>query len=354
MPLLAVALIAVGTLTCSPGYILRAGIEEAKILSRRRPIESVIQDPTTDDEVRRKLSLVLQARTFADEYLGLDVNESYTTYSWIDRDTLALVISAAYRDRFQPVTWWFPIVGRVPYKGFFDVEAARRAAAELERQGYDTYLRPTSAFSTLGWFNDPLLSTLLRYDDVSLVATVIHELTHNTLFVPSQVAFNESFATFVGDRGAIAFFCQLEGEAGERCRQAKADWSDNLIFGRFLEELIADLERVFARAELSPEERIALRDDVFARARERFVREVQPRLSRPGYRGFARMQPNNALLIAWRIYYDRLHLFDTVYERAGHDLPTAIRLIRAAVDSARAEPFTALAVLAGGPGAPGR
>ncbi len=347
IPLAMIALVAGASLTCStPRYIVRAGIEEARILSRRQPIEQVVRDPSTSDDVRHKLALVLQARTFARERLGLDVGESYTTYSWIDRDTLAMVLSAAHRDRFEAVTWTFPIVGRIPYKGYFSLEEAQDAAAALEREGFDTYIRPTSAFSTLGWFNDPLLSTLLRYDDVSLVSTVIHELAHNTLFIPSQVSFNESFASFVGDRGAIEFFCGLEGEDGERCREARARWSDNVIFGRFLEGLIADLEVLYARPDLTSEEKISRREQVYASARERFIRDVQPRLSIPGYRGVARMEPNNARLIAWRLYYDRLWLFDEAFERQGGDLPGTIRAIRAAVEHSGDAPFEALERLA--------
>lgn len=345
MPLLAVALIAVGTLTCSPGYILRAGIEEAKILSRRRPIESVIQDPTTDDEVRRKLSLVLQARTFADEYLGLDVNESYTTYSWIDRDTLALVISAAYRDRFQPVTWWFPIVGRVPYKGFFDVEAARRAAAELERQGYDTYLRPTSAFSTLGWFADPVLSTMLRYDDVGLFATIVHELTHSTHFIPSQVPFNESFANFVGDRGAVDYFCGLEGDEGERCRIARLQWRNDILFSEYLGRLVPGLEEVYGRTDLTREEKVAMRKEVHERTMQEFLAEYGDELA-PGYRRLIEQPLNNARLVGLRLYYHRLELFEAVLQRHDQDLRAAIAAI---IEGTRgsSEPWAVLERLAG-------
>src|ERR1700741_2856883 len=153
------AVLAAGLASCSPGYVLRGAWEEGKILGRRRPIVQVIADPRQTPETRRKLQLVLAAREFGRDALGERVGESYTLYAEKESDTLATVLSAAYRDRFAAKTWWFPIVGSVPYKGFFHEEDARREAARLEAEGYDIYMRPTSAFSTLGWFNDPVLST---------------------------------------------------------------------------------------------------------------------------------------------------------------------------------------------------
>ncbi|MBI4546274.1 MAG: aminopeptidase [Gemmatimonadetes bacterium] len=346
--LLVLAAAAAGSLTCTPLYVLRAGIEEGKILSRRRPIMELVDDPATSAETRRKLRLVLEARTFAREALGLAAGSSYTSYSWVDRDTLALVVSAARRDRFQQLTWWFPIVGHVPYKGFFSARAAQRAAEELEQEGYDTYVRPTSAFSTLGWFSDPLLSTLLRASDVNLVSTVIHELTHNSLFLPGQVGFNESFASFVGERGAILFFCSLEGQQGQRCQEAERGWADNLRFAAFLSDLIRELETLYARADLSFEQRLGARETVFQRARSRFAAEVEPALETSAYRGFGRLRWNNALLIARRVYHDRLHLFEAAWQRAAGDLPAAVRAIRAAARRSPADPFAALGQLAGG------
>jgi predicted aminopeptidase len=341
------ALAAVGaSLTCSPLYVLRAGIEEARILSRRRPIDSVIAHPATDSTTRRKLELVLQARDFAGHVLDLDAGHSYTTYSWVESDTLLLVLSAAHRDRFEPHMWWFPIVGRVPYKGFFDFDAAHAAAARLAAEGFDTYVRPSGAFSTLGWFNDPLLNTVLRYGDVGLVSTVVHELLHNTVFIPSHVAFNESFANFVGDRGAIHFFCARDGDDAERCALARAVWEDNLRFGAFLSALVNELEALYD-SDLPRADKLARRERIFHDARSRFEREVEPALRTSSFRGFARGQLDNATLIGVRLYYDRLDLFDAVLDRLDGDLPAAIRAIAAAAQQSD-DPFAALEQLARG------
>lgn len=333
------------TSACSPFYIARAGYEEAKILSRRTPIEKVVADPRTDPETRRKLELVLQARTFSENALGLAAAKNYTSYSRLDRDTLALVLSAAPNDGFTPYTWWFPIVGRVPYKGFFSERSARKAAEKLERKGYDTYIRPTAAFSTLGWFSDPVLSTMLKYDDVGLFSTVVHELTHSTLFIPSQVAFNESFANFVGDRGAVDYFCNLEGEDGERCRIARIQWENDLLFSRYLGTLIPALEEVYARKDLLPEEKLSLRQEVYRSHQEAFLEMHGDRLT-PGLQRLIREPLNNARIVAIRLYYDRLHLFDEALKRYGDDMRVTIAAIIEAT-RASAEPYVALAHLAG-------
>lgn len=353
IPFLVLALCAAAAgLGCSPGYVVRAGIAESRILSRRRPIEAVTRDPATPDETRRKLRLVTAARDFAEHALELDAGDSYTTYSRVDSDTLLLVVSGAYRDRFVPYTWWFPIVGRVPYKGFFDFDAARREAGGLERAGFDSYVRPSAAFSTLGWFNDPVLSTVLRYTDVGLVSTVIHEILHNTLFIPSQVAFNESLASFVGDRGAIDFFCSRDGDDADTCREARDEWADNLVFGDFLSRLTDDLDALYGRDDVSSAEKIARRENVFDDARTRFRADVLPRLRTRNFRGFADRPLNNATLIGIRLYYRGLERFEAAFHACGDDLVATIHGIAAVTAQRRRDAYEALEELiaAGGSG----
>ena len=217
-------LIAIISVSPTGHYLARAAWEEARILARRRPIPELVNDPELPATLRAKLQLVLAARRFAVDSVHLNAGASFTTYSPLDRDTLVLVASAAYPDRLERYTWWFPVVGRVPYKGYFDVAAARAAVEDLRRRGFDTYLRPASAFSTLGWFNDPLLPTTLREDSVGLANTVIHELTHNTFYASGQAVFNESFANFVGAHGAAWFF-RSRGDAAAAAAST-ARWHD--------------------------------------------------------------------------------------------------------------------------------
>jgi predicted aminopeptidase len=255
------------------------------------------------------------------------------------------VVSGSRRDRFAAYTWWFPIVGRVPYKGFFQFELAHREAARLAAEGYDAHVRPAGAFSTLGWFNDPLLNTVLRYDDVSLVSTVIHEILHNTVYIPGQVAFNESFASFVGDRGAVEFFCLRDGPDAPRCRRAQDAWADNLRYAAFLSSLVGELEAVYGRDDLAYEEKLARREVIFDASRQRFLEEVEPHLLTRGYRGFLERPLNNATLIGTRLYYDRLGVFEAVYQHWGGDYLGAVHAILAAARDRANDPYGAAAAL---------
>lgn len=330
---------------CSPAYVLRAAWEEAKILNARKPIARIVADTATDWETRDKLLLVLQARQFAADSLGLNAGDSYTLFTRVESDTLVMVLSAAPKDEFRPHTWWFPVVGSVPYKGFFELADAQKEQRKLEARGYDTYLRPSAAFSTLGWFNDPLLSTLLRYDQVSLANTVIHELFHNTFYAPGQAVFNESLANFVGGRGAIEFFCRRDGPQSSTCRTAVDGWEDDLRFGAFMEQLVRDVEALYARTDLSREAKLAERERLFADAQRRFADEVRPQLKVDSYASFTRDPLNNATLISRRIYYDRLHLFEAVYQSRGGDFIQAMNDIVAAARSDRDDPYAAVQAL---------
>jgi len=310
---------------CSPVYLARAGWTEMKILTGRRPLAEVIENEATDSETRQKLLLTRQARAFAIHQLGLDAGDSYTSFTQLDSDTLAWVLSAAFRDRLESKTWWFPIVGRVPYKGYASQNAAEKARSKLESEGFDTYLRTTSAFSTLGWFADPLLSSLLRYDEVDLVETILHELTHNHLFLPGRVRFNESLATFVGRVGAIRFFCgpPEKSQNTEKCRTARSRWQEYQRFSRFLDEFISELQAVYGRSDLDLEEKIAAREELFITYQER-DRGADSQEASPLVRGFLSRPLNHAVLLARMRYFHRLPDFQAYLEERDGDLRRAI------------------------------
>ncbi len=331
---LALLVVATSFTACSPVYVIRAGIAEAKILAARRPIADVILDPATDQRTRDMLTFAREARTFAVEDLGLNAGDSYTSFTRLESDTLALVLSAAYPDRLQSRTWWFPIVGRVPYRGYFDYDAARREQAKLDDDGFDTLLRPTGAFSTLGWFADPLLSTLLRSDEIELVETLIHELSHNHLFVPGQVRFNESFATFVGRAGAVEFFCGREGGGPDtlRCLRAEARWRDVQTWSGFMDGTIDALQAVYSDTTLAADDKLARREAVWLEQRALFESEIAPALESLRFGSFMAEPLNNAVLLGQMRYYHRIPDFASLLEREGSVRASVARFVEATRD----------------------
>lgn len=347
----AAALVAVGMLalvgTRTGRYLLRAGWEEARILAGRQPIAALVADPALDPATRDKLRLVLEARAFAVDSVGLEARESFTQFTRLERDTLVVLVSAVARDRLRVHRWWFPVVGWVPYKGFFELAHAREEAERLEGRGLDTSLRPASAFSTLGWFDDPLLSTTLRADSLRLVDTVIHELLHNSYYATGETIFNESFANFVGARGAEWFF-RARGDTARAAEVARR-WGDERLLGAFWSWSHAQLDSAFAAHdgddddEAARRARLRARDTVYARMRRRLVEQVAPQLGVGDTAALTTARFNNATILARRIYRTDLPLFDAVYAREGGDLRRTIARVRELTDARRDDdPFEVL------------
>ena len=324
--------------SCSPGFVLRAGWEEAQILAERRPIEEVIEDPSTPADIRDRLILVREVRVFAERQLGLDAGRTYRAFTATDRDTLILVVSAAPEFELRWKTWWFPIVGRLPYKGFFDFDAALSEADRLEDAGYDTHVAPSSAFSTLGWFPDPVLTPALRGDPVSVTETVIHEVAHTTLYARGHSQFNESFANYVGHRGAIEYYCTGLQEP-EPCARAENRWHDTRAFARFFQSVKTPLEDLYA-SNLSETEMRIRKAQIVAEAVSRFETDVAPGL-RSGEYVLSGELVDNAWLMARLLYYERLDDFERLHSRFGSVRQTVETLI----SSIDGDPWSAMDAL---------
>jgi predicted aminopeptidase len=338
--------VAVVAVVASPTgrYLLRAAWSEGVILAHRRPITEVIADPHTTPALRAKLRLVLAARQFAADSIGLRAKQSFTMYTKLDHDTLVLVLAAAYRDRLQPVTWWFPIVGNVPYKGYFDFPAAVRAADGFRQDGFDALVRPSPAFSTLGWFSDPVVSTTLEADSAELANTVIHELTHNTYYAAGQATFNESFANFVGARGAEAFF-RSRGDTA-LARTVAERWVDEKTLGAFWTWVYDHLDSAF-RAHPGADSgardaRLAARDSIFKQARDSLAASLPKRTHTIAPEALARARLDNARLLARLVYMTDLDRFDAIYATAGGEVRRAVQQIIARARSHRGDPFGGL------------
>jgi predicted aminopeptidase len=324
---------------CSPAYFLRAAYEEGRILWRRQPISDFLATPDLHNDTKEKLTTVLAVREYAQNTLKLNVAGSYASYSYVDRPDLSYIVLAAPQTELRPYTWWFLVVGHVPYKGFFSRSEAQAEADRLQQQGYDTTIRISAAFSTLGWFDDPLLSHLLRFDKVALSALVFHELFHNTLYIKGAGAFNESAANFIGHRAAIDFFRQKFGDESLEYLRAVQLWEEELEFAAFIDQLILNLSGLY-RGNIAIEDKLRLREEVFARSKSEWGRRIAARPSHR-FRGFAQQPLNNAVLMHYGVYLNNLQLFESLYEMEGRNLRRTIAALEQSTKRG-GEPFAAL------------
>ncbi len=312
---------------CGVGYLWHVTVGQASLLARQQPVDEVLQRADLDDRERRKIRLVLDARSFAIDHLGLHASDSYTTYVRVDGPYVSYNLSAAHRDTLTPYVWRFPIIGRVPYKGFFKKSYARREQQRLEAQGYDTYVRGVRAFSTLGYFDDPILSCMLQLHDFVLVNTIIHELLHQTVWLKGHVRFNESLANFVGERGTLAYLARRHGDASAEAQHYRDMLADAAVFQAYMQALIERLEDLY-RQTLSRDEKLQRREVIFAEAKTAYP-TVFPRMKTPYYRGFfEHRRLNNAVLLAFRRYHHDPTYFEHVLAANGGDLRRMIAFFK--------------------------
>lgn len=202
-------------------YYAQLGRGQWQLLSAREPVAAVVADPARDAKLRQRLALSQQARAFASAELGLPDNRSYRLYSDIRRPYVVWNLFATPELSLQPLTHCFPIAGCVAYRGYYAEADATAEAGHLRAQGWDVYVGGVEAYSTLGWFDDPIISSMLRWDDQRLAETIFHELAHQRYYLPGDTAFNESYASFVEQEGGRRWraFRGLPAEDAGRVRQ---------------------------------------------------------------------------------------------------------------------------------------
>jgi len=193
--------------SCSTlSYYWQAASGQVTLLNQREPIETVLKQPGTDAKLRQQLQLIIRAREFASQQLLLPDNESYRTYADLGRPYAVWNVIAAPALSIQPQQWCFLIVGCVNYRGYFAKNDAQALGEELQHEGMDVYVAGVAAYSTLGYFDDPVLNTMLRKDEAELVGLLFHELSHQLIYVKDDTAFNEAFATAVEQEGVKRWY----------------------------------------------------------------------------------------------------------------------------------------------------
>jgi predicted aminopeptidase len=315
-------------------YVVTAGIGQLNVVSHSVPLDDVIDDPDLDDEKHDKLVWVRQVRDYAADTLSLEVKNTYTTYYDTGDGPAAYNLSASRKDALEPYTWNFPIIGTIQYLGYFSEHFANKKADTLVAKGYDVTIYGAIAYSTLGYFRDPVFSSLLALDKAQLAETVVHELTHNTVYSTADSEFNESVATFVGRRGGRAFIRQALGDDSDLLTQADDYQEDSEVINDFMAQIYNDLNEFYNRTDLTSDQKIAQRDEVFIAARNRYTTEIAPKLHYPeNYSSMAEMPINNAWVLLHRRYNKDLSIFEQVYQACNQDLIAAIEIFKQAADT---------------------
>ena len=300
---------------------------QLNLLARARPLDAWLGDPATPQDLRERLETAHRIREFASRSLGLPDNASYTSYADLGRPYVVWNVFAAPEFSVEPKRECFPFTGCVPYLGFFSQRAARAEAARLERKGLDVYLGGVLAYSTLGWFNDPLLSTFIRYPDAQVARLVFHELAHQVAYARGDTTFNESFAVVVEEEG-VRRWLEAQGRTAD-LKRFRAAQDRKRAFAAAIKETRERLAAVYASGASADEMRRRKRDE-FDRLRAQFP-------------GAVPAQPNNAFLVSIALYTEMVPAFEHLLAASGNDLPRFYARVRELAKSDRAVRDTLLA-----------
>ena len=305
-------------------YYAQAAHGQAELVLHRRPIAVLLQDGSIDPRLAARLALALQARQFASQHLGLPDNRSYTRYVALHRPYVVWNVFAAPPFSVEAKPQCFPIAGCVAYRGWFKEADAKADAARLQAAGFDVWVGGVPAYSTLGWFADPILSSMLGWDNDELDSTIFHELAHQLIYVKGDTAFNESFATFVQTEG-LREWRQARGLPPKPARsQAMDDGFTALVL-----DLRARLKTLYA-SHLDATAMAAAKQREIAAFRQRYARWRER--DWPGqhrYDAWVAAPINNARLLPFGLYDEWMPAFATLFAQAGDDWPAFYGRVRA-------------------------
>lgn len=304
------------------GHVTRG---EVSLLLHRRPVTRVLADPSTPPALARRLDLAQQARRFASDRLGLPRNRSYTSYVALDRPWVAWNVFAAPRFGIDALPQCFPFAGCVAYRGYFRKDLAEAQAARRRALGDDVWIGPVPAFSTLGWFADPLLSPMLRWDEDTLAGTIFHELSHQAVYVKGDTAFNESFASFV-EREGLAQWRIARGLPPADDRDAAMD----AAFTRHVLALRERLAAIYAASDAGAAAMARRKAEAIADFRRDYARwrdRAFPHDHR--YDAWVDGPINNAKLLPFGLYDRWVPAFAALFARVDRDWPAFYGAVRA-------------------------
>lgn len=338
-------LLAFVTGCASPGYYMHAMSGQLEILNKRRPVEEVLNDPATTPQTRQQLELVQRLRDFASNKLGLPDNRSYRTYADLERPFVVWNVFATPELSLEPKQWCFLFAGCVSYRGYFARDKAEQFAADLKQDGYDTYVGGVPAYSTLGWFNDPVLNTFIKRSEADLAGLLFHELAHQVLYVSGDTAFNESFATVVELEGVKRWF-EKHGTA----QQTEAYRQKIRRREQFTELVLkhkARLAEIYA-SDLGDAEKRAAKARVFDELTSKYTALKASWGGQTDYDKWFAQDLNNAHLAAIGMYSQHVAAFQILLAHQQGDLTAFYRAVKKIAKLPQAERENALGKIPNG------
>jgi len=333
--------------SCSTaGYLAETGLGQWKLFNRARPLEEVLASPPTSPSTVHGIRIVRQAKAFAGQELGMKVTKNYETFVALDAPCVSWAVSASDPIELKEKKWKFPIVGEVPYLGFFTKEAAEKEAARLREKEApvpDTWVRCVPAFSSLGWFADPLYSSMITGKDHQIVELIVHESLHATIWVGDSVDFNEKLANFVGLEGSLRWMEKEKGAAGVAL--VREEVRGEKVFADFMQ---ASIDRYKATVKTTEMKEAFYRDllstyDAFVKDRQRSSKFT------PVPAKFTNW--NNAALLAYGNYYSDMSVFEKLLAKCDANLGRFVGWIKSLQEKGepafRADPEAYLSSVAG-------
>ena len=287
-----------------------------EILRKSRPNNEVMADPATSPALRRQLAAVERIRRFASGQLSLPGDASYGKYADLGREHVVWVLYAAPEFSLKPKTWYYPIVGSMDYRGYFREQDTEALAGQLRNEGYDVFVGGVDAYSTLGWFHDPVLNTFVNYPDIDLAETIFHELTHRKVFHPGETVFNESLANVVAEEG-VKRWLKHEGRLAE-LRNYQGRLMRRREFYQEIDRSRLNLEALYASGKSAAEKRRE-KAVVLTRLRDQF-RELRRRWGGHGLEEWLVENLNNGHIVSLNIYADKMPVFQNLLSECGGNL----------------------------------
>lgn len=320
---------------CQLGYYTRSAWHHFSLMSKRTPVTKALENPEISPEEKRKLRLAAEARDFSMKAMGLAETDNYTTYIKLETPYVTWVVSAAPRWSLEHHLWHYPVVGSMPYKGFPTEREALEEKTSLERNDLEVFLRGVTAYSTLGWFSDSILSSMMRYQDHDLVNTIIHETTHATLYIRNSADFNERLAVFTGTKGAQQFYRQREGPDSPTAKRIEDEAHDDRLFSAFIGPELEALKVWYASLSIEGRDE-NMRKERLREISRRFHETVRPQMRTDQYARFP-AELDNARLLYYKTYFQDLAVFERLWVLTGESWPRLLDCLKSLESSKQPE-----------------